>query len=104
MQSIFDTLVGFILTLLGLIVAAVTFVELLVRTALGSIGIHGPIQTILLVLLFVALVGLSLRVFGRLLAVLLTAAFLVYLLHALLGIPHTIPMQSVPQQDKTVSF
>jgi hypothetical protein len=103
MQSIFDTLVGFILTLLGLIVAAVTFVELAVRSALGSMGIQGPIQTILLLLLFVALIGLALRIFGRLLAVLLTAAFLVYLLHALLGIPHHIPMQRV-SQDKTVSF
>ncbi|KXV79876.1 hypothetical protein AD936_00475, partial [Gluconobacter japonicus] len=85
MQSILDALVGFILMLMGLIVAAISFVEVIARNALNSVGIHGTIQTIVLLLLFVALVVGAFRVFGRLLAVLLLAAFIVYGVHALLG-------------------
>lgn len=103
MQSILDTLIGFILMLMGLIVAAISFVEVIARNALNSVGIHGTIQTIVLLLLFVALVVGAFRVFGRLLAVLLLAAFIVYGVHALLGIPHNISAQVVPQ-EKTINF
>ncbi|GAD09876.1 hypothetical protein GFGA_1d0838 [Gluconobacter frateurii NBRC 103465] len=103
MQSIFDTLIGFILMLVGLIVAAISFIEVLARHALDSIGVHGAIQTVVLLILFVALVVGAFRIFGRLLAVLLVAAFVVYGVYALLGLPHTISVPGVPQ-DKTISF
>lgn len=103
MQSILDTLVNFIMILLGLIVTAVTFVEMLGRAFLNALGIHGSVQTVLLIGLFVALVVLAFRVFGRLLAVLLTAAILVWLFHALLGVPHALPFGNAVQ-EKTITL
>lgn len=98
MQSIFDTLLSFILMLLGFIVAAVAFVEVAARALLSSIGIHGQFQTVLLLCLLCALIVVAFRIFGRLLAVLLTAAFVVYLLHSLLGIPHNVPVRGSAQE------
>jgi len=103
MQSIFDTLLSFILMLLGFIVAAVAFVEVSARAVLSSIGVHGQFQTVLLFCLLCTLIVLAFRIFGRLLAVLLTAAIVVYLLHALLGIPHNIPVRDTAQ-DKAITL
>lgn len=85
MQSILDTLWGLILGLLGVVVAGVAITEVMARTVLASLGIQGNSQTVLLFLLLGALIVASFRIFGRLFAVLLVAAFSVYFMHVVFG-------------------
>ncbi|EHH67306.1 hypothetical protein [Gluconobacter morbifer] len=104
MEAIFNTLCNFILALLGFIVFGVAFVEMLVRQGLQSIGVQGAAQTIVLLLLLLGLLGLTLRVFGKLFVVLLLAALLVYFLHAIIGLPHQVPQPFQTPSGGTLSF
>lgn len=85
MQSILDTLWGLILGLLGVVVAGVAIIEVMARSVLSGLGIQGTAQTVLLFLLLGGLIVASFRIFGRLFAVLLAAAFCVYFLHVVFG-------------------
>ncbi|MFT8764290.1 MAG: hypothetical protein ABF809_09875 [Gluconobacter potus] len=85
MQSILDTLWGLILGLLGVVVAGVAITEVMARTVLASLGIQGNSQTVLLFLLLGALIVASFRIFGRLFAVLLVAAFAGYYMQVVWG-------------------
>mgnify|MGYP003365548478 CR=1 FL=1 len=78
MQSILDTLWGLILGLLGVVVAGVAIIEVMARSVLGSLGIQGQVQTVLLFLLLGGLILGAFRVFGKLFAVLLGAGFAVF--------------------------
>jgi len=86
MQSILDTLWGLILGLLGVVVAGVAIIEVMARSVLSSLGIQGQIQTVLLFLLLGGLILGAFRVFGKLFAVLLVAAFSVYFVHVVFGV------------------
>ena len=85
MQHAIDVVLGLLVGLFALVVAAIAVIEHYARQALGAIGITGPPQTVILVLLLVALVIAAFRLFGRVFAVLIALALLLVLVHALLG-------------------
>ncbi len=85
MQHAINVVLGLLVGLFDLIVAAIAVIEHTARQALGRIGIGGPPQTVILVLLAIALIVAAFRVFGRVFAVLIAVVLLLILLHALLG-------------------
>lgn len=85
MQSILDTLWGLILGLLGVVVAGVAIIEVMARSVLAELGIQGTSQTVILFLLLGGLILGVFKIFGRLFAVLLVAAFSVYFMHVVFG-------------------
>ncbi|MBS1094414.1 hypothetical protein [Gluconobacter wancherniae] len=92
MQSVFNIICGFILGLLGIILTGFVFIEMTARSLLTNVGIHGAVQTIVLSVILLGLIVVSFRIFGRLFAVLLTAALLIFLVHAVIGLPHSTQM------------
>lgn len=78
--DIVNDLLGFLIELGDIIVAAIVAIELWLRDQLGQLGVSQPIQTVILVALAVFLIFGSLRIFGGLIRV---AAVLVLLLIAI---------------------
>ena len=85
MQHAIDVVLGLVVTLFDLVVAAIAIIERFARHALGQIGINGQPQTVILVLLVIALIIAAFQVFGRLFAVLIALVLLLILVHALIG-------------------
>ncbi|AQS87630.1 hypothetical protein AA101099_2726 [Neoasaia chiangmaiensis NBRC 101099] len=83
MQHLYNLIVGLIVGLFSLIVAAIAVIEHGARVALMRIGIGGEAQTALLALLLLALIVVALRLFGRLFGVLIAILLVLVLLHAL---------------------
>ncbi len=84
MHQLLGLLVGAIVWLFGAIATAIGVIEGAARQALADLGVTGPPQTALLLILLLALIIAAFRAFGRLLAILIALALLVVLLHALL--------------------
>jgi hypothetical protein len=79
-----------LLGLFGVIVAAIAMIEHVARQILASMGIHGELQTALLVILLVGLIIGAFRVFGGAFSILICVVLILILLHALLataGVP-----------------
>ena len=74
---------GRLVRLFDLVAAAIAVIEGGARHLLQGLGITGPMQGALLVVLAVLLVVAALRVFGRLFAVLLLIVLALLLLHGL---------------------
>ena len=85
MQHAIDVILALLVGLFDLVVTAIAVIEHGARTALTRIGISGPPQTAILVLLAVALILAAFRLFGRVFALLIALVLLLILLHALLG-------------------
>ncbi len=87
MNHALNLVLGLLIQLFGLVVAAIAFIEGGARHLLSQVGITGPLQGALLVVLGVLLVLAALRVFGRLFAVLLLIVLVLLLLHGLIAGP-----------------
>ncbi len=83
MDHALTVVLGLLVQLFDLVVAAIAFIEGGARHLLQRVGITGPLQGVLLIVLAVLLVAAALRVFGRLFAVLLLIVLLLLLLHGL---------------------
>ena len=71
MDHALNVVLGLLIGLFDLVVAAMAFIESGARHLLSQAGITGPLQGALLIVLAVLLVVAALRVFGRVFAVLL---------------------------------
>ncbi len=69
--------------LLAVIVGAIDATIGVLRSALAQIGLHGPPQTALLVILAILLIVSALRLFGRVFAVLIALFLLLLVLQML---------------------
>ena len=87
MDHALTIVLGLLVQLLDLVVAAIAFIEGDARHLLSRVGITGPLQGALLIVLAVLLVVAALRVFGRLFAVLLLIVLVLLLLHGLVAGP-----------------
>ena len=87
MDHALNVVLGLIVRLFELVVAAIAFIENAARHLLAQLGITGPLQGALLVVLAVLLVVAALRVFGRVFAVLLLVVLALLLLHGLVAGP-----------------
>ena len=87
MDHALNVVLGLSIRLFELVVAAIAFIEGGARHLLSQVGITGPLQGALLIVLAVLLVVAALRVFGRLFAVLLLVVLLLLLLHGLVAGP-----------------
>ncbi len=85
MDHALNVVLGLLIGLFDLVVAAMAFIEGGARHLLSQVGITGPLQGALLVVLGVLLVVAALRVFGRLFAVLLLIVLVLLLLHGLVA-------------------
>ena len=85
MQHAITVILALLVGLFDLVVTAIAVIEHYARVALARIGIAGPPQTVILVLLAIALIIAAFRLFGRVFAVLIALVLLLILLHALLG-------------------
>ena len=81
MDGALATVSGLIVGLLGLILSAIGGIEHALRTALGRVGVVGDAQSVVLVVVLVALAVLALRLFGRVFAVLIVSFLALRLLH-----------------------
>ena len=88
MQHAINVILSLVVGLFDVLMAAIAVIEHYARLALARIGITGPPQTVILVLLFIALIIAAFRLFGRVFAVLIALVLLLILLHALLGGGH----------------
>ena len=89
MDHALNVVLGLLIGLFDLVVAAMAFIEGGARHLLSQAGITGPLQGALLIVLAVLLVVAALRVFGRVFAVLLLVVLLL-LEHGLVaGAPAT---------------
>ena len=87
MDHALNVVLGLLLWLFQLVLAAITFIEGAARHILSQAGITGPLQGALLIVLGVLLVLAALRVFGRVFAVLLLVVLVLLLLHGLAAGP-----------------
>ena len=87
MDHALNVVLGLLIRLFELVVAAIAFIERGARHLLSQLGITGPLQGALLIVLAVLLVVAALRVFGRLFAVLLLIVLLLLLLHGMVAGP-----------------
>ena len=85
MQHAIDVILALLVGLLDLVVTVIAVIEHGARQGLARLGITGPPQTAILVVLAAALIILAFRLFGRVFAVLIALVLLLILLHALLG-------------------
>lgn len=85
MDHALNLVLGLLLELVHLVVAAIAVIEGFARHLLAAVGIGGELQTILLVVLLVLLIVAAFRVFGGVLGLLLAIVLLILLLHAVLG-------------------
>ncbi|MCQ8277861.1 hypothetical protein NFI95_05310 [Acetobacteraceae bacterium KSS8] len=85
MDHLFSIIAGLVVSLLGLIGAAIGVIEGAARHGLAALGISGEAQTLLLLLLLLLLIVAAFRVFGRVLAILIALALLILLLHAVIA-------------------
>ena len=83
MDHALTIVLGLLVQLFDLVVAAIAFIEGGARHLLSRVGITGPLLGALLLVLAVLLVVAALRVFGRLFAVLLLIVLVLLLLHGL---------------------
>ena len=87
MDHALAVVLGLLVQLFDLVLAAIAFIEGGARHLLQRAGITGPLQGALLVVLAVLLVVAALRVFGRLFAGLLLIVLALLLLHGLVAGP-----------------
>ncbi len=87
MDHALTVLIGLLVQLFDLVVAAIAFIEGAARHLLSQVGITGPLQGALLIVLGVLLVLAALRLFGRVFAVLLLIVLVLLLLHGLVAGP-----------------
>jgi len=87
-EHLVGLVIGVIVGLFSLLVAAIAAIEHAARVALGEVGVTGEIQTALLALLLLGLIVVSLRLFGRLFGVLIGVVLVLALLHAVIA-PHS---------------
>ncbi len=83
MDRALNVVLGLLVWLFELVLAAIGFIERGARHLLSQAGITGPLQGALLIVLAVLLVVAALRVFGRVFAVLLLVVLVLLLLHGL---------------------
>lgn len=84
MQHAADLVLAFLLQFLTLLAGLLGALEGVIRHALASIGIGGPLQTLILVLLGTLFLLAAFRLFGRFVLALLVVFLLLVLLRALL--------------------
>lgn len=87
MDHALNVVLGLLVWLFELVLAAIGFIEGGARHLLSQAGITGPLQGALLIVLAVLLVVAALRVFGRVFAVLLLIVLVLLLLHGLVAGP-----------------
>ena len=87
MDHALNVVLGLLVRLFELVVAAIAVIEGAARHLLSQLGVTGPLQTALLIVLAVLLVVAALRVFGRLFALLLLVVLVLLLLHGLVAGP-----------------
>ena len=87
MDHALNVVLGLLVWLFELVLAAIGFIEGGARHLLSQAGITGPLQGALLIVLAVLLVVAALRVFGRVFAVLLLVVLVLLLLHGLVAGP-----------------
>ena len=87
MDHVLNVVLGLLIGLFDLVVAAMAFIEGGARHLLSQAGITGPLRGALLIVLAVLLVVAALRVFGRVFAVLLLVVLALLLLHGLVAGP-----------------
>ncbi len=87
MDHALNVVLGLLIRLFELVVAAIAFIEGGARHLLSQVGITGPLQGALLIVLAVLLVVAALRLFGRVFAVLLLIVLVLLLLHGLVAGP-----------------
>ena len=80
-----NTILSLILTLYHLIVRAIGTAEHALRQGLNDIGVGGPIQELILILVAVLFVIAALQLFGRLFAVLIALFLILVILHDLVA-------------------
>ena len=83
MDHALNVVLGLLVRLFELVVAAIAVIEGAARHLLSQVGITGPLQGVLLIVLGVLLVLAALRLFGRVFAVLLLVVLVLLLLHGL---------------------
>ncbi len=87
MDHALNVVLGLLVRLFQLVVAAIAVIEGAARHLLSQVGITGPLQGALLIVLAVLLVLAALRVFGRVFALLLLVVLVLLLLHGLVAGP-----------------
>ena len=85
MDHALNVVLGLLVRLFQLVVAAIAVIEGAARHLLSQVGITGPLQGALLIVLAVLLVLAALRVFGRVFALLLLVVLVLLLLHGLVA-------------------
>ncbi len=84
MQHAIDLILGLVMTLFHLIIAAIAVIESVLREVLAPMGLgHGAENAILLVFAVLLIVA-AIRLFGGLFALLLTIVLVLMVLHILL--------------------
>lgn len=84
-----NVVLGLIVALFDLILAAIAAIEHALRDALAHAGIAGSAQTAVLAIVFVLLAVLALRLFGRVFALLIVVLLLLLLIGAIVpGLEH----------------
>ena len=78
-----NTILSVILTLYRLIVGAIDTAENALRHALAQVGIGGPVQELILILVAILFVVAALQLFGRVFAVLIALFLILVLLHGI---------------------
>ena len=84
MQHAVTMVLALLVELVGLLVTAIAVIEHGARGALSRTGVTGPPQTVILILLAIALVIAAFRLFGRVFAMLIGLVLVLILLHALM--------------------